>query len=234
MTIEPICAACGAALNGSILLDPRQQAFCKSHEAALRVCRFCERGYMVRPGMFRDRCDGCERDAVSAEPNAILRYGSVVSWFRGQGLHFRGAAPPLQLQDRMPTAPNGRPMLGYTKSLIRRPFWVPSEAELIAVQRGLPRDRFGIVVAHELGHAWLVQQRAELSERIEEGICDWLAHAFALHCGTADTVWTAQRIATNPDPVNGEGFRRFKALAGSAAPCELPQLLMTLGRKLRA
>jgi hypothetical protein len=141
----------------------------------------------------------------------------------------------LQLLDKMPIAPNRRPMLGFAHRLFRDALSaLPTEVTFIAVQNQLPRDLFGIVVAHELGHTWLVQQRAVLSNRMEEGICEWLSHAFALQSGSADAAWTAHRIETNPDPVNGEGFRRFRHLAGDKTPRELPLLLTALSHELQS
>jgi hypothetical protein len=222
------CAACGRPIQGAYLRDPRGQFFCGSH--ALTVCRFCNKGFEPAKGAAPDRCPACANVAVVSAHDAKARYDFVADWFGSEGLTFAGGAPPFRLADKMPVAPNGRPMLGFADKLLAPFPGKPGKVRAICVQSGLPRFLFGVVTAHELGHAYLCQRGDTLSEPIEEGVCDWLAHAFALRIGTEEIKLTAHRLEINPDPVNGIGFRRVRAIAGNAKPRDLPKLLPALAR----
>jgi hypothetical protein len=219
-------------IDGSYLRDPRGQYFCASHKIV--PCRFCERGFEPSYGVVADRCPSCSKIRVVHSDEAHARYKFVTDWYGSEELTFPSGVPPLRLEDHMPTAPNGRPMLGFADKRFFGFNAKSGKVQSISVQSGLPRFLFGVVIAHELGHVYLVQRGASLSERMEEGICDWLAHAFALRVGTDDLLWTARRIERNPDPVNGDGFRRFRALAGHSTPRELPRLLTLLARDANA
>lgn len=222
------CAACGRPIAGAYLRDPIGRFFCGSH--ALVVCRFCDRGFEPAKGGAADRCPNCANVAVVNTQEAQRRYDYVAEWFGSEGLTFEGGAPPFQLANRMPTAPNGRPMLGFADKRFSGVSGKSGKVRLISIQSGLPRFLFGVVAAHELGHAFLLQRGAALPERMEEGVCDWLAHAFALRIGTDEMKLTAHRLEINPDSVNGEGFRRVRAIAGNAKPRDLPNLLPSLAR----
>ena len=45
----------------------------------------------------------------------------------------------------------------------------------IKIVRGLPATRFGAVLAHEMAHGWLALIGADLSGRLEEGLCELVA-----------------------------------------------------------
>jgi hypothetical protein len=224
------CALCAQPIYAAYWCDPRGQYFCGSH--SLVVCPFCERGFEPGGAAAEDRCPFCASVAVVRSDEAQARYKFVADWYGSEGLTFSGGAPPLRLESQMPPAPKGRsPMMGFADKRFPGFGCKAGRVQSIAIRSGLTRSLFGVVAAHELGHAYLTERGVALSERIEEGTCDWLAHAFALRIATDDMRWVAHRIEINPDPINGDGFRRVRALAGRATPRDLPALLPSLARE---
>jgi hypothetical protein len=78
----------------------------------------------------------------------------------------------------------------------------------IRVAAGMPPQHFGRTVAHEIGHAWLVQEHAPpLAAELEEGLCELFAHAWLKQQHTPLTDEMQRRLWDNPDPVYGAGLR---------------------------
>jgi hypothetical protein len=84
----------------------------------------------------------------------------------------------------------------------------------LAVVRDLTGTEFGEVVAHEAMHAWLVQRGlGGLPATYAEGLAEYTAYAWLHRVDSQRSRMQQRRIATNPDPVYGDGFRRVRAAA---------------------
>ena len=67
-------------------------------------------------------------------------------------------------------------------------------------------------MAHEIGHAWLVQHGSRQPDRqIVAGVCELFAHGWLKrqHSALADEL--RRHLRQNPDPIYGEGFRKVRA-----------------------
>ncbi|SFR22922.1 Protein of unknown function [Lentzea waywayandensis] len=81
----------------------------------------------------------------------------------------------------------------------------------IDVVRGLTRARFGATVAHEIGHAWLIQRGALVTDPVlVEGTCEVFASAWLKRQPGSYPGALREAMWTNPDQVYGEGYRRVR------------------------
>jgi hypothetical protein len=88
----------------------------------------------------------------------------------------------------------------------------PGDVLGIEIARGLPDINFGLTLAHEVGHAWLVQNNAtNLEPSLAEGVCELFAAAWLKRRGTPVALTLRDFLATNPDPVYGGGYRMVRA-----------------------
>jgi hypothetical protein len=216
------CELCGAVLSGYFVRDTRGRLMCGAHEPQLRHCRFCTAAFI--PGAYgagADRCGRCASRAVNDDAEAAGRFARVLGWYERKGLALPGPGLPITLRDRMPVAPDGMPMLGFTEKSAR---------PQIVMQRGLSPEVFLTVAVHEIGHAWLLASKASLPELLEEGVCNWLAWHFAREMTTADALWQATRIEMRDDPLYGAGFRQVQAAGRDLEPRDLPTLITRLKR----
>ena len=90
---------------------------------------------------------------------------------------------------------------------------VRTDVDGIAVLRGLPTPLFQGIIAHELGHVWMVTQGiTTLAPWVEEGLCELLAHRYYTYLNTPESRhYALYSIQQNPHPIYGEGFREVRA-----------------------
>ena len=99
--------------------------------------------------------------------------------------------------------------------------------EGIMALHGCSRLLLGAVLAHELGHAWVFQKGIEgLSPMEEEGFCELCSHQWLAGSTDPRAAYLRERIAKNPDPVYGHGFRTMQARAGAEGIRGLAQRLL--------
>ncbi|QKV75300.1 protein DA1 [Amycolatopsis sp. Hca4] len=104
-------------------------------------------------------------------------------------------------------SPSGTDLLGLTRIVAVDEG--RGHAEAVLVLRGLPAELFGSTVAHELGHAWLSENgNHPRNPAVEEGLCELIAYAWLKKSSTRFGAALREELATNTDPVYGEGFRQ--------------------------
>ena len=213
------CCLCDRGLNGHILIDPRGRRFCRQHLPAVSLCRYCQHAFLHTERS--DSCTSCRARAVTTEAEAqkLVAMGPL-SWFEGHRLAIGDGARSVRLAHRMPAHPSGREMFGYV------------EGTQVVIRHALPAPVFMLVAAHELGHLWLSQTNARLSEAHEEGICDWLSWRFARDLSHPEYRWLARMIARRSETGAATAFREVRARLGHAEPSELPTLLPMFRRRV--
>ncbi len=89
-----------------------------------------------------------------------------------------------------------------------------TEVNGVAILEGLPTTLFQGVTIHELGHVWLVVHDIKgLPSWAEEGFCELLSYHYYTQLDTSESRYHAENVASNPNPVYGEGFRRVRTIA---------------------
>ena len=216
------CGLCGRRPVGPVEVSLHGVVTCAGHPISGR-CFFCGQPHtQARPPGWRRfagplmRCPTCLVDAVETQQEARVWLPVVRREMAAIGIQLPTRIP-VRLVDPEELNPAGQlsnqdMILGVTESTSvdgRAP-----EVVEIRVAEGQPPLRFGQVVAHEMGHAWLKQHgshRLELD--IEEGLCELFAHGWLKRQRTPVADEMRRRIRENPDQTYGEGFRKVYAAA---------------------
>lgn len=194
---------------------------CARH-AALGRCVLCGRPY-VRPGPpgWRPftagelRCPTCcGLDPIETQLDARRRLPAIRADLAAVGVVLTtrvrvSLVDPAELQAEL-TPTGAGTILGLTDHLVQA--GDAHVAVSIRVAAGLPAMWFGRTVAHEIGHAWLVQQGGPAAApELAEGLCELFAHAWLKRQPGALAAELRRQLQANPDRVYGGGFRMVHA-----------------------
>lgn len=237
IAFAPECSVCGHPIGGMYLIDGWGRPYCRAHQNRLQECDGCG-GYIasLKTGAARqtqivrfcERCNGLRVDSQSELANL---YRDVTNW--GERIGLAGISQPTSVQfsnagEVMEFGPSAGPLhLGITRwTRILERKWLTKKlsaraVDYVSVMRGLPRPLCQTVLAHEMGHVWLCQQGvADISQLIEEGFCEYLAHRFNGAFPTPLGAYFRRCIEGNRDPVYGDGFRKVHALLRKTLPSQ--------------
>ena len=208
------CTVCGRPPAAAYEVSIRGEATCESH-AVVERCVFCGRPRSrTCAGWSRftagaARCPTCAGCAVDTQEQARAHIPAVRQEMAAAGITL-ATRVRVELHD-IDQADAGL-RLGVTHSRE----WLngrPSDVLGIEIARGLPDINFGLTLAHEIGHAWLVQNDAtNLEPALAEGVCELFAAAWLKRRGTLVALALRDSLATNPDPVYGGGYRMVRAV----------------------
>lgn len=249
--LAPRCTICNKALLDKHQINEWGDRFCSDHAKELAACSYCGRlvphatKRLRRRSVEDIRCDTCAATAIETVQQARLHLPALSDWVEAQGVHFRHKTFRLEVLDRaeFSTREGGRrDPLGLTTSTryLRNKQVDHARVESVAILQGLPRTLFAGVCVHELGHVWLVQHNiVNLPLMDEEGFCELLAYRYytetppvatpvAPESGLNPAHFYARRIAENPSPVYGAGFRKVHRLAERVG---FAQIIKSLLRK---
>jgi len=207
----PRCGLCGRPVQGRYLVDAWGRNYCGGHEAGSAPCGGC--GAPVSLG--EDWCPKCRTFAVRNLTELASIYRRVTRW--GEGLGLRG------VERKMPLSFGSRGELdralgsaGYGLTKTRRYSTLlglrrgVTEVEGVTVVAGIPSFLCHGVLAHEMGHVWLVLAGITLTDRQrEEGFCEYLAYRYYSEHAVPCRGHLQAAIQRNSDPIYGDGFRRI-------------------------
>ena len=101
------------------------------------------------------------------------------------------------------------------------------KVQRILVQMGLPPFTSGRIMAHELGHVWLLQEGGRhLDSLKEEGFCELCAWLWMNGRSSHEITYRLRMMERNPDSIYGVGFREAKKQYKSGG---IPRLLSWVG-----
>lgn len=184
----------------------------------------------------------CPKGAISCLNCAGPIFSEIVRHLRADGLIFGDRSLHLTVAPNLgvPNPGMGR-TLGHTRIELRYSLLGGRQlgATDVNIEPGLQIVRFQAVAAHELGHVWLaVQDLTELDMTTTEGFCELVAYRYLrlLKDSGNEVAAERHRIATNPDPIYGAGFRHVRSVAdriGFQRVCTewLPAVLTTSARR---
>jgi hypothetical protein len=204
------CGICRAPLGEKFLVSFHQEPFCTEHGTS-SLCEAC--GHLASGGP----CRACAAEVLTDPREAAALMVQVQGFLRAEGLPWWPQTFPVRLvgpeelgvsglrtgSDRVGeitkhtrTGPNGKPI---------------REVPEIRILRGRPKILQGMVLAHELGHAWIFQKGpAGLPRELEEGFCEYCSHLWLSRSQDPRAPYLLDRIARNEDPVYGDGFREVQ------------------------
>lgn len=217
----PRCGVCGQRVTLRHLVSPHGEPFCLHHQGQEALCCGC--GHAVRqPTPVPGVCGACRGDLLSTEARAAQLVQRVQGDLRRLGLPWWPQAFPVRLlapeEMRRQQAGGTAPAAGLIK-------WrmtcdpqgrVSRTVDQISLLMHRPSLLQGSILAHELGHAWLLHQGLTgWPADLEEGFCNFLGHTWLASTGDPRAAHLMRQLEVDPDPVYGGGFRRVRDLAGS-------------------
>jgi hypothetical protein len=210
------CTVCCLPPGGTYELSLHGEVTCVSHVVVDR-CVLCARPRSENSSGWSTftsettRCPTCVRQAVETQEQARAYIPLVRRDMARIGIEL---STRVAVRLRAPgslgfrTDANGIDVcLGMTRSE-RRIGSGSSAVTGIEITRGLTEVHFGAVLAHELGHAWLIQRGAgDLEPVLAEGTCELFAGAWLKQRSGSLARTLREAMRTNPDPVYGAGYR---------------------------
>lgn len=202
------CTVCSTPAAGTMAPDLRGGFSCVTHTDCA-ACAFCGLRRRVPGAGWRDlglrgllRCGLCGEDAVDVQDEVRGALNEVRRVLSAQGFPLPKPAPVrLSPAAELPRA-DRRHVLGAT---VRRP---PATTVVVHIAAGLPTVYFHRVLAHELGHVWLAQNRVDtLPHRLQEGLAELLSYSTLREVGPPFGPALRKQISLNTDPAHGGGFR---------------------------
>jgi hypothetical protein len=101
---------------------------------------------------------------------------------------------------------------GETKtSFLSKNGIIVSWSHRIRIQYGLPMPLFKSVLAHEMLHVWLNENKVKITDKETEGFCNLGFLLVIENEGSAFSKVLQKNLDQDPDEVYGEGFRLMKA-----------------------
>lgn len=216
---RPQCSSCGEpVLNGQRLRDGSERVFCQNCIDTRPTCWTCGApvgGQSQTPREGRPRCATCDETAVDdpAEAQALYR---DIQRLLAQRFGLSLAVPtPLIPVDRDQFKAVLAELGNYAEQHHTLPRGVYARIGMrrgIYVELGLPRAQLVQIIAHEIGHAWQMENNPVLEDPVAvEGFAEWIAYQALLACGETSL---AQNMLVRED-LYGEGLRHMAVLAGT-------------------
>lgn len=216
----PRCACCGKPIANveytfeEVLALPTKRHFCEQcvkHQPRCDICRApVPRDAATLPdGQFR--CIACAQEMVT-DTHAVRAVYDQARALVGSAARIQlRAIPQLSVVGRremgevrrrfaaeLPTEAGGHHVLGF--------FVRDHRAERIYVEMGLPRSLLLGTLAHELAHAWQIEESPRLTDQlVREGFAEWVAHRVLVAAGFQH----AAARATRREDIYGRGLRHF-------------------------
>jgi len=204
----PRCDLCGRPLGAIARVDAGGRRFCLRHGIA-PLCAECGRlGARTTPDGLR-LCETCELLGVRSESHARAILLQVGQDLRVLGFKGPSAPIPVKLVHARDLNPSSSARAACEGRLAYR-HRSGSAPEILgmSVQRGLAPVSCGRIMAHELGHAWLLERGyRELPPVKAEGLCELCAWSWVTSRKRPRASIIAGRMMANQDPVYGRGFR---------------------------
>ncbi len=219
------CSVCNIQLAGNYLKNLWGEAYCLSHRRVLKECFSCGRlishrstGGGVQYTDGRSMCNLCRSSSVETPRESVSAMQDVQAVFRGHGLAVRSRSIPLRLVSGQYQVNYGRrqqtSICGQAVTQLRRRHGrvVARQVSEISILRGLPKEHFCAIAAHEFGHAWLLENGFDgLPLKVEEGLCELLQYIWLRHQGTRAARQRIRLLFEGSDPLYAEGFREAYA-----------------------
>ncbi len=217
-----ICPVCKQVMLVAVYADFWGNKCCYHHLKNMPLCYSCMR--LVSPGITgggltypdgRVICNICRKTEVVRPEHARILADRVKYALERNGIHLGKFSVPLKFVDqrtlnagrstRSSQSPTG---LTHIRSMIVNGRVARREVQHISILYGLPEEHTASVLAHELGHAWMViNQFPNLDEAEEEGLAELVDYLWLRSLTTREARFRIDIKMRNNDPVYGAGFR---------------------------
>jgi hypothetical protein len=212
------CDYCGEGLVGRYFIDPWGQKVHARHR--LKSCDCCQKilmksGLAYSLGEGRYHCDSCQGSSVKSPSEVRVILGRLLEELneihitglpRDVPVVVRGLRDLKALSRKHSDNPKG-----LTKTQIKTSLTGKNLSHEIYILYGLPHIEFKGVLAHELMHVWLHENRIKLNSAQTEGLCNMAT--FMVYSKDKSTLakHLLEGMMKNPDPIYGQGYRSMLA-----------------------
>lgn len=227
----PTCRVCGKWVTLRHWVSPHDEPFCLHHSVPASLCCGC--GHVVRdPAHAPGVCEGCRPNIIESADQAQALLKRVQTDLRDMGLPWWPQVFPVRLlspkeMKHLQSRPGG-PISGLIswRMTCDPQGRTARTVDQISLLQARPWLLQGSVLAHELGHAWILHQGLTgLPQDLEEGFCNFLSHLWLARTRDPHAAHLMAQLEKEQDPIYGDGFRRVKSLAASGGLLALlPQL----------
>ncbi|PKL83829.1 MAG: hypothetical protein CVV24_02870 [Ignavibacteriae bacterium HGW-Ignavibacteriae-3] len=226
--VIPKCAICDKPLRGTYNIDTYGNKFHKEHSSELAKCEICSRlicqqltggGKKYNDG--RNICNVCFRLAVFEQYKFKQLLSSVSSRLASFGIYLDMKKVSISGVDKIflmnKFKGSGDLGQGYCDSQTKTQYENnklinTSTFHMIYVLNGVPEIVVASTIAHELMHAWIVENAKENhSEEIIEGSCNYVSYLYLKSINDPSRNDQIKNLEKNPDPVYGDGFKLVRA-----------------------
>ncbi|WP_005031487.1 protein DA1 [Holophaga foetida] len=205
------CTVCRRELPRRYLIGPERQGFCPSHNLDRSFCRVCS-SPIPPAAQSSPFCQDCRQSSVGQAGEAMALLGQVQRELRELGLPWWPQSVPVNLSAAV--QPPHVATIHWQRSQDAQGRRRVTFQE-IRVSPDYPRLYLGSLLAHELGHAFLVQQDLEgLSPVITEGFCELCGWLWLGRQRDPRAVRLRARMENSITPIYGEGLRVMIASLG--------------------
>ena len=181
----PNCTICLQPLQGEFSVDAWGNTFHSRHENEGVFCFSCSRiisegvtqgGYIYSDG--RHLCSLCQTSVVKEDSVIQNSYRSVLNQLESVGIQNipRDLSIELVGLDQLNINSGNLAhshLKGFTKTnLLNKNESPPTRTYQIFLLNGLPKIEFEAVMAHELLHVWIYENKLKLSSFVSEGFCN--------------------------------------------------------------
>ncbi len=217
------CMVCNQPIEGDHLVDAWGQSAHHEHQGrkvmlcdscGRIVCASSENGFRYKDG--RVICGICNKTAVNSEAGIPGMVRELSNLLGSVGIR-TPMKIPVTLVDRKTLIRESRGndkenTRGFTRTVVRTENGeVTSFSHGIFILHGLPKTEFKGVLAHEMMHVWLNENRVKMSPRETEGFCN-LGIFLVNSRERSDFARVLQnQLEQDSDVVYGEGYRIMKA-----------------------
>jgi hypothetical protein len=221
------CSICERPIVGKYIKDNWGNRSHLSHGSeGVHTCDYCGRivsyptsngGYKYSDG--RIVCGICKLTAVENDGRIRDSLNRVIRILSSAPASIRDIPPriPVQLVDRANLRRLGGSRLteygeGITVSKVtyRDKTRIKTDYR-IYILFGIPRLEFEAVLAHELLHAWLIENHSTLSKKETEGFCDLGSALIYQADGSKLAEMLLKRMEERTDRIYGKGYRKMNA-----------------------
>lgn len=225
---SPRCTICQLPIRNSYITNLWDEFYCAEHQGKLPQCYSCKR-LISQPstgggGRYKDGrtiCNGCRHAAIKDQNTASQLLTQVQRELARLKFETRTGAYPIRLVSqtelsRLSQHAYAEKPAGMARSTILSVNGKVTSREIqeILVLYGLPPTHTAAIIAHELGHVWLLFNKfPRLPPLVEEGICEYFSYLWLNRQKGAEAMFHLAALESNIDPIYGMGYRSAQRAA---------------------
>lgn len=216
------CVVCNKDIQGRYQINAWGQAACLHHHNIR--CYSCDRFILPNDVVLDDgrcQCSNCLSVTVCLPSHVEWAKTRVYEILKNSGVDELPTDIPISIvSPRQMAEISGSTQInimqpGLAKHTVSGLPFFQTRTHHIYIFNMMSRLHFAGVLAHELLHVWINEKGYSLKHADEEGICNLGSYLLYTQASSKATKIHLMRMAENPDPIYGEGYRKVKKIFDS-------------------